>query len=610
MKNSHLQLMVYGKGIAAVSDVTCSDSCIIIEKVVRLQSPDYLFVYLDIKHASPGVFTLCFDEIPLTYELKKREKEGEQRVGFSNADVIYLIMPDRFAQGEGHCSSIDELYPYQEDRNKPSLRHGGDLNGIREHLTYFNDLGVTALWLTPVLENNAPDDPRGYSSYHGYAITNFYRVDPRLGSLDDYRALIDEAHQKNLKVIMDLVFNHCGIFHPWVDDAPSDDWFNAPQGLRNDRYHQEKIDSSGFLQTNYKLTPILDPYASQIDKKQTVEGWFVSSMPDLNLCNPHLLRYLIQNSKWWIETAGIDGIRMDTFPYTDAQAMAEWMQELNSEYPRFNTVGETWVTQPAYTAAWQCDADLLHHHRFNSHLKSVMDFALFDQFNKAKNEETDDWWLGWNRIYNTLCYDYLYPDPSSILAFVDNHDTNRFLTNEHQEMVLKQALALLLTMNRIPQIYYGTELLMTGTTDITDGNVRKDFPGGFPEKKDEMSKKRRRSPNGFIREGRSKAEQKMFVWLSRLLHWRQHNEVIIKGRQIQFIPYKGIYVLVRLHQQNTVMTVLNGTARSALLPVKHYEEVIGSTQTAVDILSRRSVDLSADIQLKSYQTLILQFVRS
>ncbi len=616
MKNCQLQLMVYGIGIAAVSSVICSNPDVRIEEVVRLDSPNYLFVYLDLRNAKSGIKTLFFDDVPVSYELRSREKSGEQRCGFSNADVIYLLMPDRFAQGHNHLSRVEGLYPYQENRSEPSLRHGGDLNGIREHLDYFNELGVTALWLTPVLENNAPDDPRGYSSYHGYAITNFYRVDPRLGSFSDYCLLVDEAHQHGLKIIMDLVFNHCGVYHPWVEDSPSADWFNAPEGLGNDREHPEKIDGSCFLQTNYKLTPILDPYASEVDRKETVEGWFVSSMPDLNQRNPHLMRYLIQMSKWWIESVGIDGIRMDTYPYADADAMAQWMQEINLEYPNFNTVGETWVTQPAYTAAWQRDSLLVRNaastnptckEPFNSHLKTVMDFSFFEEINKAKNEDTDEWWQGLNRIYGTLCYDYLYPQPENVLAFIENHDTNRFLGNGKDVLALKQALALLLTINRIPQLYYGSEILLNGTTESTDGNVRKDFPGGFPSDMECPVQTSKKGRNGFIRKGRTKAEHDMFVWLSRLLHWRQQNEVIIFGRQVHFIPFKGIYVIARQYKSRTVMTVLNGTNRSALLPVCRYAEIIGNTRCAVDILTRRTVDLSADVQLKPRQSLVLQF---
>ena len=531
--------------------------------------------------------TLRFDKTKVPYQLKAREKAGKERIGFTNADVLYMLMPDRFAQGAGHNPQVKGMRTYKEDRTKPSLRHGGDLNGIREHLDYFCELGVTALWLTPVLENDSPDTENGFSTYHGYATTDYYKVDPRFGTNEDYRRLCDEAHAKGLKVVMDMIFNHSGFEHPWTKDMPSKDWLNTPEWLNGQQENQ-------YLQTSYKLTPVKDPYASKIDLKETTEGWFVPSMPDLNQHNPHLMRYLIQNSIWWIETVGIDGIRMDTYPYAYADAMAQWMKELDEEYPNFNTVGETWVTEPAYTAAWQKDSKLS---KENSYLKTVMDFSFFDKLNQAKNEETDAWWEGLNRLYGSFVYDYLYPNPSSVMAFIDNHDTDRFLGNGRDTLALKQALTLLLTVKRIPQLYYGTEILMNGTKEVTDGNVRKDFPGGFPGDQH----------NAFTQKGRTKAEQDMFRWTSRLLHWRQGNNVIIKGSQTQFIPYQGIYVIARQYQGKTALTILNGTSKSATMDVKRYAEVIGDTQRAKDVLTGRYYDLSKDLQLRPRQSLILEF---
>jgi len=312
------------------------------------------------------------------------------------------------------------------------------------------------------------------------------------------------------------------------------------------------------------------------------------------------MRYLIQNSIWWIETVGIDGIRMDTYPYAYAEPMAQWMKELEEEYPNFNTVGETWVTEPAYTAAWQ-DKFTVNSKpstvNKRSYLKTVMDFSFFDKLNQAKNEETDGWWNGLNRLYNSFVYDYLYPNPSSVMAFIENHDTDRFLGNGRDTLALKQALALLLTVNRIPQLYYGTEILMNGTKEVTDGNVRKDFPGGFPGD----------THNCFTKEGRTKAEQSMFQWLSRLLHWRQNNEVVIKGKQIQFIPYNGIYVIARQYQGRTALTILNGTSKPATLDVARYAEVIGNATRVKDILTNRYCDLSRNFELKPRQSLILEY---
>ena len=598
MKNPQLQLMVYGKNVASVQNLTTDYPGVSVDSIVRLDSPNYLLVYLNLRGAQAGTMKLKLDvgkkkPMEVSYVLKQREKSGAERRGFTNADVLYMLMPDRFAQGAGHNPQVKGMRPYREDRTQPSLRHGGDLNGIREHLDYFKELGVTALWLTPVLENDSPDDERGYSTYHGYATTDYYRVDPRFGTNADYRRLCDEAHQKGLKVVMDMIFNHSGFEHPWTHDMPTRDWLNLPEWLEQSKGSSDSRGTS-FQQTSYKLTPVVDPYASKVDLRETTEGWFVSTMPDLNQHNPHLMRYLIQNSIWWIETVGIDGIRMDTYPYAYADAMAQWMKEIDTEYPNFNTVGETWVTDPAYTATWQKDSKLAEH---NSYLKTVMDFSFFDKLNQAKNEETDAWWNGFNRLYGSFVYDYLYPNPSSVMAFIENHDTDRFLGNGCDTLALKQALALLLTVRRIPQLYYGTEVLMNGTKEVTDGNVRKDFPGGFPG--DEH--------NCFVKEGRTRAEQQMFQWTSRLLHWRQGNDVIIRGRQTQFIPYEGIYVIARQHKGRTVLTILNGTSQPALMQVARYAEVIGNTQRAKDILTGRYYDLSKNLPMKPRQVLVLDF---
>lgn len=583
MKNSSLQLMVYGKNIRD-SRVSVDYPGVKIDSLVRLDSPNYLFVYLNLSGAKPGNMVLNIDGKKVNYPLKARTMSGDKRIGFDNSDVLYMLMPDRFASGRNITKPMKGLNPYVVDRSKPSLRHGGDLEGVRQHLDYFNQLGVTALWFTPVLENNLPD-MNSQSSYHGYATTNYYRVDPRFGTNEDYARLVAEAHAKGLKVVMDMIFNHCGYDHPWVKDMPSKDWFNTPEWMKNG--------DSYYLQTSYKLTPVLDPYASKVDKRETVDGWFVRSMPDLNQKNPHVMTYLIQNSEWWIETVGIDGIRMDTYPYADRKAMSQWMKILNEEYPNFNTVGETWVTEPAYTAAWQKDSKLS---KVNSYLKTVMDFSFYDKINLAKHEETDAWWKGLNRIYNSLCYDYLYENPSSVMAFIENHDTDRFLENGKDTLALKQALALLLTIKRIPQLYYGTEVLMNGTKEVTDGNVRCDFPGGFAGDKH----------NAFTAEGRTKAENAMFNWLSKLLKWRRNNMVITKGKQIQFIPYKGVYVIARQWNDQTILTILNGTSQPVTLPLDRYAEVIGNHQEAKDIISGRKVKLGSELQLKARDTKVIE----
>ena len=604
MKNPSVQLMVYGKDIRS-AEVSTNYPGVKIDSLVRLDSPNYLLVYMNIKDAQPGTMKLCFktgkNKTNVNYELKARDMKGEDRQGFTNADVLYMLMPDRFASS-GKNLEVKGLNAYKVDRSQPSLRHGGDLEGLRQHLDYFTELGVTALWFTPVLENNSPDHGKT-STYHGYATTDYYRVDPRFGSNADYRRLVDEAHKKGLKVVMDMIFNHCGFEHPWVKDMPTKDWLNTPEWLypENQKYtvktqtmDGEQTTNTKYLQTSYKLTPVLDPYASKVDLHETVDGWFVPTMPDLNQSNEHLMTYLIQNSEWWIETVGIDGIRMDTYPYADRKGMARWMEVLNEEYPNFNTVGETWVTEPAYTAAWQKDSPL---QKENSNLKTVMDFAFFDRVNQAKNEETDAWWNGFNRIYNSLCYDYLYKDRSLVMAFIENHDTDRFLGETQDTLALKQALALLLTVNRIPQLYYGTEVLMNGTKQVTDGNVRKDFPGGFPGD----------TRSAFTTEGRTKAENDMFRWTARLLHWRQGNEVITKGKQTQFIPQNGVYVVARSYNGKNVMTVINGTSKAATMKAERYAEIIGDAQEATNILTGHKINISKDVKLAPRGVMVLEF---
>ncbi len=580
MKDPSLQLMFYGKGVRDVKEVTTDYPGVTVDSVVRLDSPNYLFVYLNLKGAKAGEMTLKLDKKKVKYTLKERAMRGEDHKGFSNADVLYLLMPDRFANGNPKNDVVKGMLDERCDRTKPGLRHGGDLAGLQQHLDYFKELGVTALWFTPVLENNWPSDQWGNSSYHGYAVTDYYKVDPRFGTNEEYKQLIDECHKNGLKVVMDMIFNHCSDYHIFNQDPPSKDWFNNP---------------NYGLQTSYKLEPLVDPYASKVDKAETVEGWFVPSMPDLNQHNPHLMKYLIQNSEWWVEYANIDAIRMDTYPYAYRDAMAEWMKTIDNEYPNFNTVGETWVIEPPYTAAWQKDSKLS---SVNSYLKTVMDFALFDRLDSAKREETDNFSKGFNRVYHSLCYDYLYPNPSSVLAFIDNHDTDRFLGEGKDTTMLKQALALLLTINRIPQLYYGTEVLMNGTkANGGDGNVRKDFPGGFPGDTHDC----------FTAEGRTKAENAMFNWLSKLLHWRHGNEVITKGKQTQFIPYNGVYVIARQHNGKTVMTIVNGKRSANELSVARYAEIIGNATTARDVITGATVDLTKNIPLTQREALVIEF---
>lgn len=581
MNNPQLQLMVYGNHISNAK-VSVNYPGIAIDSIVRLESDNYLLIYLHLNKAvKPGKMKLNFKvankSFSTDYELKERRKAGSEHKGFDMSDVLYLMMPDRFANGNPKNDQIKGMSTYQVDRNNPGNRHGGDFSGIEKHLNYFSDLGITALWFTPVLENNMEG-----GSYHGYAITDYYQTDRRFGTNEEYRTLIEEAHQRGLKVVMDMVFNHCSIEHQWIKDMPSKDWFN----YSNYKEH--------FVQTSFKLTTHVDPYASKYDFDKTVNGWFVPSMPDLNQRNPHVYRYLVQNSMWWIEYADIDGIRQDTYPYADYNAMSNWQKELNEEYPNFNTVGETWNEVPAYTAWWQKDSKLSAPR--NSHLKTVMDFSFFSQMDKAKKEQTNSKGEGLERIYNNFVYDYLYPNTNSILAFLENHDTDRFLADGDNLPMLKQAFTLLLTTHRIPQLYYGTEIMMNGTKAINDGYVRKDFPGGWKNDKQDA----------FSTNGRTSLQNECFNFFRKLLHWRKGNEVISKGSMIQFIPQKGIYAFARQYNGKKVLVILNGTDKEASIPVDVYKEILGEKNEGRDVLTGMSIKLANNLIMTPRQSLVIE----
>ncbi len=581
MHNSELQLMIYGKEIGNTS-VTVEYPGVSLSSVVRLDSPNYLLVYLHLnKSVKPGKVKLTFstgkNKIIQEYELKERARKGDEHKGFDSSDALYLLMPDRFANGNPNNDKIPGMAPYKVDRNDPNARHGGDLAGIEQHLDYFSDLGITALWFTPVMEN----DMKG-GSYHGYATTDYYKIDPRLGTNTEYKQLIADAHKRGIKVVMDMIFNHCGVNHVWIKDMPSSDWFN----------HSDY--KSHFVQTSFKLTPQVDPYASKYDTEQMKDGWFVTSMPDLNQKNPHVYRYLVQNSMWWIEYANIDGIRMDTYPYADYDAMSNWMKEINEEYPNFNTVGETWVTEPAYTAWWQKDSRLSAPK--NSNLKTVMDFSFYDKINTAKNEQTDDWFKGLNRIYNNFAYDFLYPNPISVLAFIENHDTDRFLGENQNLPMLEQASTLLLTTPRIPQLYYGTEVMMNGVKGKSDGYVRQDFPGGWASDK----------KTAFTPEGRNELQNKCYNFYKKLLNWRKGNEVISKGSMTQFLPQNGVYAYARQYKGKTVLVVLNGTDETAPTTFKYYKEIIKNANQGKDIISGKTIHFDQPLQMVPRASLIIE----
>ena len=577
MKNPELQILLYGTDIATDS-VLITSSDIRVKEIVKLQNPNYLLLYLDLSETAPQEFNIQLtkngEQTIIPYQIKEREKDSSVRKGFHASDVLYLIMPDRFANGDPKNDVVPGMRESKVDRTDMYARHGGDLKGIADHLDYFSDLGVTAIWLNPILKNDMTE-----GSYHGYAITDYYEVDPRFGDNEEFRQLVSAAHDKGLKIVMDMIFNHCGSEHFFFTDKPSDNWFNF---------------QDNFVQTGYQTMPQADTYRSDYDKVKNIDGWFTQSMPDLNQRNRHVASYLIQNSIWWIEYADIDGIRMDTYPYADYDAMSKWMKELNEEYPNYNTVGETWVTEPAYTAWWQKDSKLSAPK--NSNLKTVMDFSFYDKINIAKTEETETWFKGLDRVYNSFVYDFLYPNPESVLAFIENHDTDRFLGEGENLPMLKQASTLLLTTRRIPQLYYGTEIMMNGVKSKSDGYVRKDFPGGWADDKE----------TALTAEGRSKIQNDCYNFYKTILNWRKGNNVIAKGSMTQFMVQNGVYAYARQYEGKIVFVMLNGTDSETTVPLKFYKEILKDKKQGKDILSGKTILFEKELKMEARESLIIE----
>ena len=574
MKNPELQLMVYGENIASFRP-SVSYPGVKLKSSVALESPNYLLVYLDVENAQPGTFDITFTkdkkQIKMPYELKARKKDACKIKGFDSSDVLYLIMPDRFANGDPSNDNLVMKTAYKTDRNDPSARHGGDLAGIEKHLDYIEDLGVTAIWLNPVLEN----DMQG-GSYHGYATTNYYRVDPRFGTNEDYVRLIDKTHAKGMRVVMDMIFNHCGSDHIWMKDVPSKDWFN-----NLDKY----------VETSHVKEVYFDPYASEYDTKRMVDGWFVTSMPDLNQRNPHVATYLIQNSIWWIEYSGVDGIRQDTYPYADYKMMVDWCNAIYREYPDYNIVGEAWMNQTMGTAFWQKDSKL--NERGNTMLKSVMDFRLMGLSHSAFFGDAG----GMQALYEHLAYDYAYADIYNVLRFLDNHDTDRFLPAMPEKLdAFKQGIAFMLTIPGIPQFYYGTELLMNGTKQKGDGYIRLDVPGGWPGD----------AVNQFEASGRTDIQNEAWNYMQKLLKWRKGNEVIAKGEMKHFVPQNGIYVYARNLNGKQVVVIMNGNAKESVLPLDRYDEILKGYTSGKDVITGKVVSLQKELTLGAKDVLVLE----
>ncbi|MDT8414182.1 MAG: glycoside hydrolase family 13 protein [Flavobacteriaceae bacterium] len=576
-QNKKLQLLVHGKSIAA-SNPSLNYPGVSLVKTHKADSPNYLFLDLAIDAtAQPGTFEIVFTpakgkKTSYNYELKKRERLAESYVGFDHKDVLYLITPDRFANGNPSNDSVKGLLETAVNRQQDYGRHGGDIAGITQHVDYLKDMGFTAVWPSPLLENDMPQ-----ASYHGYAITDFYKVDPRFGNLEDYKQLANKLRQNDLKLIMDMVANHCGREHWWMNDLPFKDWVNQQDKLPD--YKQLK-------NSNHRRTVNQDRYAAEIDKRELSEGWFVPSMPDLNQRNPFMANYLIQNSIWWVETLGLGGIRQDTYPYPDKNFMSDWAGAIMQEYPNFSIVGEEWSYNPLLIGYWQDGAQ--NADGYDSNLTHSMDFAMQKNTVDALNEP-ESWNSGLVKIYEGLANDFHYTDPNRIMVFPDNHDMDRIFTALLEDIPnTKMALSYLLSLPRVAQLYYGTEILLQNTAKPGDhGLIRTDFPGGWHGD----------AVNAFTGENLNPEQADMQSFLKKLLQYRKSSSALQNGKTLHFAPENGVYVLFRIAESETFVHIINKNEAPFTLDLTRFEEVGLEGKTLKNIITGASVVWNTELNL-------------
>lgn len=597
-EDTSLQLLVKEDNIgAAIPEITYNG--VSINKVHKAKSPNYLFLDLDIAGSTKsGKFDITFNfddgsKKTHTYELKQREKSATSYKGFDSSDVIYLITPDRFANAdasndEGSIktntndtgTSVTFLKETTINRADDYARHGGDIKGITNHLDYISDLGFTAIWSTPLLTNDMPR-----SSYHGYAITDLYQIDPRFGSLADYKELADNLEAKGMKLIMDQVANHCGSEHWWMKDLPFEDWLN----------YQENYENKGDLITsNHRRTSNQDIYASKIDKAGMQKGWFVPTMPDLNQKNPFMAKYIIQNSIWWIETIGLGGIRQDTYPYPDKKFMSDWAGAIMKEYPNFSIVGEEWSYNPLLVGYWQSGA--ANKDGYESNLKSTMDFPMQKAIIEGISEK-ESWDKGLVKLYEGLANDFHYTTPKDIMIFLDNHDEGRMFTalNENPKKA-KMALSFMLVLPRIPQLYYGTEILMNDSANHGDhGLIRTDFPGGW--KGDKV--------NAFTGEGLTSNKKEMQSFVKSVLNYRKNSKAIHEGKTLHFAPDNGTYFLFRIAENETVVHIINKNNQPISVDLTRFKEVGLKGKTLKNIITSEIIIWNDKLELTKSGSFIL-----
>ncbi|MEE6128118.1 glycoside hydrolase family 13 protein [Chryseobacterium arthrosphaerae] len=583
MKNPELQILVYGKGIAN-NEISLSDG-ISIKGIQKVENPNFVFITVNTSEIKVPKFTINIkkngkDLANYTYELKERNPGSAGRESYTSKDVMYLIMPDRFANGDEKNDSSPDLTE-KADRKLPNGRHGGDLQGIINNLDYIQKLGATAVWLTPVNEDNEK-----VYSYHGYAQTDLYKIDARYGTNEDYKTLSQQLNKRNMKLVMDYVTNHWGVSHWMIKDLPSKDWI-----------HWFSDGENGFKRSNYKITSQFDTNASEIDRKYALDGWFDTTMPDINQKNPLVLKYLTQNAIWWIEYAELGGFRVDTYPYNDKEAMAKWAKAITDEYPKFNIVGETWLSTAGHISAWQKDSKTGEAAGYNSNLPSVMDFVLFSEMPKAFQEE-ESWDKGMIKLYDAFTSDFLYPDTRNLLVFFENHDTERW--NEifnADPAAYKMGLTLISTVRGIPQIYYGSEIGMRGNKKKGgDADIRRDFPGGW--KSDKQS--------AFNLSSQTPEQKEFFSFTQKLLNWRKGKDVIHNGKTKNFVPKDGVFTYFRYNDRESVMVILNNNKKDQTLDLKYFEEALKGFSKGKEIISGKELNLQKGITIPAKTSLIIE----
>ena len=576
MRHRQVELMLHGQDIAALQ-ARIAHPGVRVTGVQALDSPNYLFVTVEIDDdATPGALEIELldgDAVAARHPWRVDAREPAPPRGFDARDAIYLVTPDRFANGDPGNDSVAGLRE-AADRANPDGRHGGDLAGMRAQLGYIASLGFTRLWPTPVLENDQP----GYS-YHGYAITDLYRADPRMGSNDDYRALSREARAHGIGLVMDVVLNHIGSEHWWMRDLPSRDWIN---------------NAGRFSPTNHRRTTIQDPYAAPGDRIGFTDGWFVETMPDLNQRQPQLARYLIQNTLWWIESAGLAGIREDTFGYADAGFLSAWAKAVMDEYPDFAMVGEEWSPNPAIVAHWQRGKANASGHE--PHMTSMMDFPLHIALRDALLRP-DSWESGWTPLYEALANDFLYPDPQALVMFAENHDTTRLLAHVDGDLGLwKLGMAYIATMRGIPQFYYGSEVLLRGPSERRDGELRADMPGGWAGD----------AASAFTGAGLDARQREAQAFVRRLFNWRRQATAVHGGRLVHYVPEGGVYVYFRDDGAQRVMVALNRNDSATPLPLARFADSIGHAREATDVLTGARLPLGESLLLPARAPLVLE----